>query len=207
MTLEAVLTYTLIAEVFAEPLSARTELAWTLFTGNVATRFLWPIGVVWQFAAEAAGRWAVGLALFSLPLLLVAPWLGARPWPSSPAAGVLFLASLVLAVVVGLAIEFIFGGLVVALQEGLYAIDRVRGAVTALLSGAVIPLALLPWGLDKVFNWLPFAAMASAPLRIYTGSGDPLPLLLSQAAWALLLWPLANWLWRANREQLTGYGG
>ncbi|HOG46554.1 MAG TPA: ABC-2 family transporter protein, partial [Anaerolineae bacterium] len=82
-----------------------------------------------------------------------------------------------------------------------------RSAVTVLLTGAMVPLALLPWGIGDVFSWLPFAAMASAPLRIYTGTGPALALLAMQAAWSLVLWPLAHRLWQANRERLVCYGG
>jgi ABC-2 type transport system permease protein len=121
------------------------------------------------------------LVCFSIPLLLLAPLLGVDPRAVDPGAGGLLLVSLGLAVAVGLALEF--------------------------LSGALVPLALLPWGLGEVFAWLPFAATASAPLRIYTGTGDALPLLAMQAGWAVALWPLANWLWRANREKLAFHGG
>jgi ABC-type uncharacterized transport system permease subunit len=115
--------------------------------------------------------------------------------------------SLILAISVGLALEFIFGALVVALEQGVWVVSQVRVALTTILSGSLLPLALLPWGLGAVFGWLPFAAMASAPLRIYTGTGDPLPLLLVQAGWSAVLWPLAHWMWQANREKLVGYGG
>jgi ABC-type uncharacterized transport system permease subunit len=86
-------------------------------------------------------------------------------------------------------------------------ISRVRDAVTTLLSGSLLPLVMLPWGIGNVFAWLPFASMASAPLKIYTGTGDPLWLLPVQAAWSVVLWPAALWLWRANREKLVAYGG
>ena len=82
-----------------------------------------------------------------------------------------------------------------------------RAAVGTLLSGALLPLALLPWGLGQVLEWLPFAATASAPLRIVTGTGEPLPLLALQGAWALALWPLVGWLWRVNRERVVSHGG
>jgi ABC-type uncharacterized transport system permease subunit len=153
------------------------------------------------------GRWAFGLALFSLPLLVCAPLLGVDPRPASATAGVLFLLSLILAISVGLALEFIFGALVVALEQGVWVASQVRVALTTILSGSLLPLALLPWGLGAVFGWLPFAAMASAPLRIYTGTGAPLPLLLAQAGWSAVLWPLARWMWQANREKLVAYGG
>ena len=54
-----------------------------------------------------------------------------------------------------------------------------------MLSGAVIPLALLPWGLGDVLEWLPFASLAWAPLSIYTGIGDAPRLIALQVFWAL----------------------
>ena len=71
----------------------------------------------------------------------------------------------------------------------------------------LLPLAVLPWGLGDAFQWLPFAAVASAPLRIFTGTGDPARLLLSQVVWSAVLWPLAGWLWTVQRERLVASGG
>jgi ABC-type uncharacterized transport system permease subunit len=207
MTLSEVLTYTLIAEAFAEVLACRSELPHSLWDGSVATRFLQPVGLVGAYAATMVGRWSFSFLCFSLPLLLAAPWLGVNPLPAGAATGLLFAVSLLLSVTVGLAIDFLFGALMVVMEQDYWSVNYIRSGVTGLLAGAVIPLALLPWGLGEVFAWLPFAALASAPLRIYTGTGDPLPLLAGQAAWALLLWPLAGRLWEANRDRLVCYGG
>ncbi len=207
MTLATVLTYTLIAEVFAEQLTPRTRLEEALWEGTIATRLLQPMNVVGQFAAEMWGQWAVNLALFSLPLLLLCPAFGVSPRPAGWGAAALFAVSLLLAMSVGLALEFIFGALVVAMQESVWVVAQVRRAVTLLLSGAVLPLALLPWGLGNVFQWLPFASLASTPLKLYTGTGNPLVLLPLQLAWSVLLWPLAGWMWRRYRERLAGHGG
>ena len=138
------------------------------------------MGLVRQFAAEMVGRWALHFVLFSVPLLLLAPLLGVDPRPASPPAGALFVLSLCLAILVGLAMDVLFGALTVALEQPVWLIEYVRAAVATLLSGALLPLAYYPWGLGDVFAWLPFAAMAWAPLAIYTGTGDPLPLLASQ---------------------------
>lgn len=207
MTLGAVLTYTLISEVFADPLASKTQLSSELWDGSIATRLLLPLSMVEHYGADMVGRWIVGLCLFSLPLLLCAPLLGVSALPASPLAVPLFALSLALAVSVGLALEFLFVGLTFALQQAVWVIARVRTAITTLLSGALLPLALLPWGLGSIFAWLPFASMASAPLQIYTGTGNADMLLLVQVGWSIVLWPLVLWLWRANREKLVGYGG
>src|SRR5262245_34300289 len=105
MSLAAVLTYTLISEVFAEQLRVRTTLVLAFWEGTVVLRFLRPMGLVRQFAAEMAGRWSVNFLLFSIPLLAIAPVLGVDPRPVSPPAGGLFVASLGLAIGVGIAID------------------------------------------------------------------------------------------------------
>lgn len=207
MTLASVLTYTLIAEVFSGQLSPRTELDTALWNGSIVGRMLQPLSMFGQFSAEMAGRWLFELIVFSLPLLLCAPLLGVDPRPAGVGAAGLFVVSLALAISVGLAIEFIFGGILVVFALPLWAVSQMRVAITTLLSGALAPLALLPPGVGAAFTWLPFASMASAPLRIYTGAGDPLGLMALQVGWSLLLWPLARWLWSVGRERMVAYGG
>lgn len=207
LTLQAVLTYTLIAEVFAEQLAGRAGIEQALWEGTIVTRMLQPMSLVAQFLADLCGRWCWGWVLLSLPLVICSPLLGVNPAPAGPVAAAAFALSLVLGVSVGLALDFVFAGLIVAMEGGIWLVDRVRNALSAMLSGALVPLALLPWGLGGIFGWLPFAQLASTPLRLYTGTGPPAQLLATQAAWSLALWPLAAWVWRANRERLAGYGG
>ena len=95
----------------------------------------------------------------------------------------------------------------VLLEQNVYALMQIRSAVSALMSGAVIPLALMPWGIGDVLGYLPFASLASGPLRIYTGTGDPALLLGLQAFWLAVLWPLAHLVWTVNRERLVSHGG
>ena len=207
MSLSVVLTYTLISAVFADQLSVSTGLADAFWDGTIVTRFFEPMGIVAQFTARMLGRWGLDLALFSAPLLLVAPWLGVDPWPADAAAAGLFAVSLVLAISVGLALEFLFMGITLALEQPVWLIVDVRRAITGVLSGALLPLAMLPWGLGSVLEWLPFASMAWAPLAIYTGVSDAGPLLLGQGVWSLVLWPIGLWVWNASRERVVGYGG
>jgi ABC-2 type transport system permease protein len=207
MRLDTLLTYTLIQEVFTEQLLPRTNIEWALHDGGIAMRFVQPLGLASQFMALMFGRWLCGLLLFSCPLLLMAPWLGVNPVPVHTLAGVLFLVSLVGATAIGVAMDFIFAALLTHFEGSAYMVARVRMAISLVLSGAVVPLALLPWHLGDVLQWLPFASLASTPLRIYTGTAEPLPLLLLQAVWSILLWGLARRLWQQYRERLVSYGG
>jgi ABC-2 type transport system permease protein len=207
LSLNAVLTYTLIAEVFAEQLKVRTTLNEALWDGTLVVRFLRPMGLIRQLSAEMCGRWLIDLVLFSMPLVVLAPVIGVDPRPATPTAGVLFVISLTLAVLVGLAVEVVFGALIVGLEQPVWLIEYVRAAIATLLSGSLLPLAYYPWGLGDVFAWLPFAAMAWAPLAIYTAAGNPVALLASQLLWLVVLWPLGNGLWAWNREKLASYGG
>jgi ABC-2 type transport system permease protein len=207
MSLEAVLTYTLISEAFAEQLAVKTTISLAFWEGTIVLRFLRPMGLVRQFMAETSGLWIVHFMLFSIPVLLLSPLLGVDPRPASPASGVLFVVSLSLAIVVGLAIEVLFAAITVATEQPVWLVDNMRVAVATLLSGSLLPLAYYPWGLGELFAKLPFAAMAWAPLAIYTGATDPLPAIVLQAFWAVVLWPVARHVWNINREKVVGYGG
>src|SRR5438309_8765175 len=63
MSLNAVLTYTVIGEVFAQQLAVRTTLSDAFWEGTLVMRFLRPMGLVRQFAAETSGQWAIHLLL------------------------------------------------------------------------------------------------------------------------------------------------
>jgi ABC-type uncharacterized transport system permease subunit len=205
--LESVLTYSLVAEVFAAQLDVRTPIGTSLWSGAITTRFTWPMPIVTQYAAEMVGEWALPMLLVSLPLLLLAPLLGVDPLPASGPRLTLFLVSLALAVAIGTAIDMACTVLIVRIDLGPWVLNAARGVVGAICSGAWVPLALLPFHLGAVFDWLPFASAASAPLRIYTGTGDPLPLLALQVAWAVVLGLAVRAAWQANRERVALYGG
>jgi ABC-2 type transport system permease protein len=207
MTLESVLTYTLIAQVFAPQLDVTTRIEDTMWEGTLTGRFLQPMGLVANFTSELFGTWLMVFLTFSAPLLLLAPALGVDPRPASAAHGALFVVSLALAATLGLAVDFIFCGIAGALEQNIWVVKYVRGGLATILSGALLPLQLLPWRIGDVFAWLPFASMASAPLRVFTGTGDPRWLIPLQLAWCATLWPLANWIWTANRERLAFHGG
>ena len=132
--------------------------------------------------------------------------MGVDPRPAGPGAALLFPVALALGVTVGMALDVILSALMVNFGWSVWEVGRWRGALATVLSGALLPLSVLPWGLADVLVWLPPAAMAWAPLSIYTGASDPLRLLAVQLFWAVTLWLAAGWLWRRNRQKVVIYG-
>ena len=205
--LATVLTYSLVAEVLSAQLNVRTPVISALWSGAIASRFTWPMPIATQYASEMVGEWLLPLLTVSVPMLLLAPLLGVDPRPASPGHLALFLVSLALAVAIGVVIDMACAVLTVRIDLGPWVLNAARAVVLAICSGAWVPLALLPFHLGAVFDWLPFASVASAPLRIYTGTGDPLPLIALQLAWLIALAVAGRAAWRANRERVALYGG
>jgi ABC-2 type transport system permease protein len=207
LTESSVLTYVVISQAFAAQLDARSTLLDTMWEGTVAVRLLRPVPVFGDFIAEMVGTWSLRFLTFSLPLLGAAPLLGVAVLPASFAHGLAFVVSLVLSAAVGVAVDFLFGILILRLDQSMWAIRFARDGFTPLLSGAFIPLSLLPWGLGDILQWSPFASMAAAPLRIYVGNGPVLRLLAVQAVWAVALWAFTSRRWRRAAPRMVSVGG
>lgn len=205
--LARVLTYTLVAGAFANQLDARTDLGVAIWDGRIATWFVAPVRVFGLAVANTIGRWMPSLLGFTLPVLLCAPLVDVDPRPASVGAAALFVPSLALAIAIGFALDLLLVSVMARTGWSLWDMQRLRVAFGTLLSGAIVPLAYLPWGLADWVPWLPLAAMASAPLRVWTGDGDPASLILGQLAWAVVAWTGALAAWGTQRERLVGYGG
>lgn len=206
-TLDGLLTYTLIAEVFAAQLATKSDLDIGMWEGTIGSRLQQPMSLVSQLGARLAGAWLFTWCTVAVPVLALSPAFGVDPAPHDAVSGIAFIPSLALSVALGLAADFIFAAISTRYGLTVWLMEAMRASVVTVLGGAIVPLAILPWGLGAVFDWLPPASMMSAPLRIYTGTGPIGWLLLGQLAWAIGLAVIAHRMWRANRERLVGYGG
>lgn len=202
-TLGQMLTYTLMGAVFADWLNVQTPAANWFYDGSIVTPYLRPMGIFSQLAAQTAGHWVLPLLFCTLPLLLIAALMGIYILPVT----FWMLPSLALSVSLGFAVDFLFACYVIRLKDAGWMAVWLRRAVTLLLSGAFIPMAVLPWGLGGIFRLLPPASMAGAPLSLYVGLSTPLQVLPLQLFWNVLLWPLAIRAFACSRERMVSYGG
>ncbi|HWQ59511.1 MAG TPA: ABC transporter permease, partial [Clostridia bacterium] len=84
------------------------------------------------------------------------------------------------------------------------------GAISELLSGAVIPLPFFPDGVRKIVELLPFASGQNVQLRIYSGNlagAEMGRAMLLQLFWTAAL-ILGGMLWlRASEKKIVVQGG
>lgn len=203
MSLSQMLTYTYVSALLADMLVVKTAASGWLSEGVLLKLYGRPMPVLGQLAAQTVGGWIPMMLLFSLPMAVIAPVFGVNLIPGSP----LFFLSLLLCIALGFSIDFLFACLSIKLRNMNWLIGRMRMAIAAVFSGTVIPIRLLPFGMDKVMKYQPFASLGGAPLSIFVGSADEYETLALQVLWNLVLWPVALLVWKKSQEGMVSYGG
>src|SRR5688572_17414459 len=72
LPLPQVLTYVVAQSLFGSILSPSTQMLYELHSGGIANRYLRPVRMFGQFAAEAGGRMIPDAITHRLPILLIA---------------------------------------------------------------------------------------------------------------------------------------
>lgn len=207
MSYGQMLTYTVLASAFSEQLYFDTPATTALWEGSIVGRFTRPVPVLLGLMAETVGKWFPSLIFYTLPLCAAAPFFGVSLLPRNAADGVLFLASLLLGISLGFAVDFLFASFAMRLKNGCWAALAVREATTALLSGLLVPFALLPEPVGNALELLPFGSLAGAPLAIFSGTGSAPRLILLALFWNAVLWPVSALSFQKSRERMISYGG
>lgn len=205
VSLTYLITYSALAQSLASILNPATGLNEYIASGWISVRLTWPTGMARLFAAEWLGRvfWitaicSVVIAIVGFPLGVYLPTLSQLS---------LFILSLALAISVGIAVDYLFAFLTLDLNNGIWFVNSIRQAFTVIVSGALVPLTLMPWNLGYLLQFLPFASMASAPLQIFMSSPNTHFLIIVQLAWTCVLWA-ALYFWNQRLgSRLVAAGG
>jgi ABC-2 type transport system permease protein len=203
MSLDQMLTYTYISALLADMLVVRTAASGWLSEGVLLKLYGRPLSVVGQLTTQTVGGWMPMLLMFSLPMALIAPLFAVCLIPASIA----FPVSLLLCIALGFAIDLLFACLSIKLRNMNWLIGRMRVAITAVFSGTVIPIKLLPFGLSEIMKYQPFACLGGAPLSIFVGAANIMETIRLQIVWNLILWPFALIVWKKSQEGMVSYGG
>ena len=202
-TLAQLLTYTCVSSILRSQLNVQSGAVNWHYEGQFLDLFRRPARVFTQLISITVGGWLPGLMFFSLPMALILPFFGVNMLPFSA----WFWPCLLLSISLGFAVDFIFSCFIIRMENAYWLAYTLRNAIVLLLSGAIIPFALLPWRMGALFSLLPFGSLAAAALVLFTGTGEPREIIPLQIFWNIALWPLAVLVFNKSREKLLSYGG
>lgn len=185
------------------------DIAQRIRSGDVVTDFQRPVDFQLYWLAQDLGR-ALYHALFrGVPPFVVGAVAFTLTYPDSAARYGLFVLSVFLAVCLSFSIRFITNVL------AFWVLDYrgVGGMVAVLwtfLSGAIVPLAILPAPWNTVTRALPFAGMMQTPIDVFLGvyrGIDVLGVVGLQAVWTVVLLGVGRGLLVRAERRLVIQGG
>jgi ABC-2 type transport system permease protein len=209
-TWPAMKAYLLIAFATGSLVSAYGDfrMASRIRDGLVALDLVKPIDYQTARFAETVGRGALELAVTFGVCAVIAVGTGGVPLPT-PTQAALFALSVLAVVPLKFLIVYVTTLLCFWTQNYL-GVSWARTSVTALFSGALVPLVFLPGWLQVTAAVLPFAGLTATPAAIYLGTArglDAAALIVVQLAWVGVLWFVARKAWNTAVRQLTVHGG
>jgi ABC-2 type transport system permease protein len=210
LTLNTTLTYILLAQVF-RPLTDVDliyEFGYNLREGGIIHQLLRPLNFQLMYYAQSLGNLGTQMIL-QVPMALVATFAFGLKWPADPAVWVAFLVSALL----GYTALFFFVYCVACLTfytTEVWGLGVLFFGMSLFLSGALVPLAMMPDWLRVLVLSIPFSQALAVPINILTGI-TPLSQVpavwASQAAWVLGLWLASNLFFRVAIRKVTVQGG
>ena len=201
----AVTWYIATSEAATVSLNSRliVDIGADIVSGAVVVELLRPVSVVRQRVLAEVGRVLPRLYICALTGAALSLMIGG--YPPKPAAAVLAIPSLVLAVCCNIVAQHAFASVSFWLRES-SATWFLYQKFVFMLGGVLIPLEVLPGWLRHVALATPFPSMAYAPARLASGHFQP-ELLLMQIGWLLGLCAVAALVFNRGEHRLEVAGG
>ncbi len=213
-TLAQTLTYFMLIMVLQFLIGAVNEdyqIGEEIRNGLINQFLLKPINYfVYRFTIFISAR-LVSTSLAILPLLVAYPFVHQYlVFPSEPWRLWLGLPALVLSALIQFTIAYCFGLMAFWFLE-IQSFVILSFAIETLLGGQVFPLDLMPAGLYKISQYLPYYYQMYFPAAIFTGRihspAEVIQGIVIQAFWCLFLLGLAHLLWIRGLREHTAVGG
>lgn len=181
------------------------ELNFMIRQGSLSPWLLRPVSYLWWNLAESLAAWPMRLVVL-VPLVG-----GLVLWRPE----VLFLPDLPhlllggLAILLGLLVQYcihcVFGMLAFWVDQSL---GLLQGwfAIWSLMSGYLVPMALLPRAVQTASRWLPFRATLGVPVEILLGAPNPALDIGYQLVWLAILAVAARGMWTLGLRRYGAFG-
>lgn len=208
-------TYVWLNQAFFALIYIRTkdnDVLNSIKTGTVAYELCRPYDLYnWWYIKMLAKKYA-SVALRFLPIIVISLLLPSTYSLNAPQSGlsfILFLITLLLGSLVLVSILMIIQSITFfTYHEG--GISQILFLVAELLSGAFLPLPLMPDIIQKISYYLPFRLIGDLPFRIYSGNigiNDALLNILFQCIWIVILFFIGKMIMKYALKKVVIQGG
>jgi ABC-2 type transport system permease protein len=186
-----------------------SQMMGAIRTGEILRDLVRPLNYCGTQLSMAAGFSILeGIISFTLTLILGLFFLDMQA-PESPLMAALFFITVVMGFVTKALIVFSVSLLTFWTLNGV-GLMWAQQAVIAILSGTLVPIALMPTWLRVTAEILPMRGIVSTPLTLYLGKADGPEaafLIALQVFWLAVMWWFANWAWRKAFNAVEIQGG
>lgn len=185
------------------------ELMRTIYTGQVGSDLLKPVDYYTYWLAQDFGRAIIALLARGLPVIFFYAIIFDLSAPTQPGQWLALVLALLLAWLVSFNWRFLVN-LAAFWTPNAIGVSRMAVSLSLFLSGFLMPLRYFPEWFVRLCYLTPFPHMVNSIVEIYLGIQEGAELagtLFGQAAWALILYLLGQWMLKAGVKRLVIQGG
>ena len=211
MTLDEVITYVWLTQALLMMLPWRpdTEIEQLVRSGNVAYELVRPVDLYGLWLARAVALRTAPAMLRCLPMVVLALLFFGMGPPAGPLAMLAFCISLLATIALSAAVTTLLSiSLLLTLQgRGIHVLTN---SIINLLSGALIPLPLLPDWAQGIAEVMPFRGLLDTPFRLYLGHLAPQAAagaIAHQVVWTVALVLFGRWALARITRRIVVQGG
>jgi len=186
-----------------------TDLMTTVYSGQVATDLLRPVGLYPFWMARELGRSLFNLMGRGILYMVFFRMFFPLQFPCSLLQWMTFMISVSLAWFVSFSWNFLVNLVSFWTTDG-RGVARIAYTLSQFLSGFIMPLALLPDWFSRLCSWTPFPAIVNTPVEVYLGmhhGSELIWLLVLQVVWFLVLAGVGHLVLQAGLRRLVIQGG
>ena len=211
VSLQQMVTYAVLAMAIENLFYTGPQfyMARQVSSGAIDGDLLKPLDFHFHMLARSTGEMLFRVIVIALPAMLLGFLLFDLQLPATLQAGFLFVVALLIGYLVNFHLDFLLGSIGLVTLE-VHTIVWIFGALARFFSGQFVPLWLFPGALGLLANILPFRAIVSTPLSIYSGilKDDAIVQALGfQLGWLIILLILSRWLWGRVQMRIVSQGG
>lgn len=211
LSMTGALTYVALTQAMIAFLSifGSFEIMTSVYNGMIASDLLKPVSFFSYWMARDLGKALMNLITRGLFLIALFALFFPIVLPSSIPHFLLILLSFFLAWFISFCYSFIVNLIAFWSTDG-RGLGRLAFSLPQFLSGFFMPLRLLPDWFSQIVAYSPFPSLINTPVEVYMGILQGPVLLnsiLTQVLWAIILFVLAQIIYRKGIQRLIIQGG